>query len=153
MSTNETELKNATTTDFVGFQNVEVTGEAEGPSLPDSVAHGVVINAQNLATVLKSINANEKVSAEFTNALEGRPAGFLVVSLYPVPRGNEVETRKARKVYGAGKGIALPFADPDNNRLQLTSIMFAPIEKKVEGDSGAAGKAAGADADLDEETK
>lgn len=143
MSTTENQVNAnanaADANDLVGFQTVEVSAAEKGPQLPDPAVHGIVVNAAKMREILTALAAGEKVSAEFESAVAGRgkdgaagPA-FMVVQLFPIPRGNEVDNRKARIVYGAGKDLDLPFADPNNNRLRLTSLMFAPIKKEEEG--------------------
>lgn len=154
MSTTENQINNAQdSNELVGFQTVEVSAAEKGPQLPDPAVHGIVVNATKMREVLTAINAGEKVTAEFEAAVAGRgkdgaagPA-FMVVSLFPIPRGNEVDARKARKVYGRGQGLDLPFADPDNNRLQLTALMFAPIKKDEE-----TGSASDAEKELEEDS-
>lgn len=141
MSTTETQINGAAdANELVGFQTVEVAAAEKGPSLPDPAAHGIVVNAAKMREILTAVNAGDKVTSEFEAAVAGRgkdgaagPA-FLVLQLFPIPRANEVDVNKpgTRKTYGRGQGLDLPFADPDNNRLQVTSILFAPVKKEEE---------------------
>lgn len=137
MSTTENQINNTQdANELVGFQTVEVSAAEKGPQLPDPAVHGIVVDSKRMREVLTAINAGEKVTAEFEAAVAGRgkdgaagPA-FMVISLFPVPRGNEVDARKARKVYARGQALDMPFADPNNNRLQFTALMYAPIKKE-----------------------
>lgn len=133
MATPETQL---TGNEFVGFQNVELSQKLEGPSLPEPAIHGLVVKSSDIGKIFESLNAGEKVIADVNAALTDRPAAFLVLSVFPVPRGNEVDARKARKVYGVARGVDLPFADGDNNRLRISSTVFAQSKKEEDTDAG-----------------
>jgi hypothetical protein len=138
MSTTTENITGATATDnsateFAGFQSLAIDATEKGPSLPDSVSTAIPANEAKVLAMLTALGVtDEKVIAEWKSALAGRPAGFLLLSLFPVPRNNEIDNRKARKVFGAGKAIELPIADNENNRLMVTSLLFAQLEKKNE---------------------
>jgi len=142
MATPEQQV-NQQANEFAAFSVAEVTAEEKGPSLPDSVIHGLPIRADKIADVLTAAGVtSDAVKQNFVGALEGRPAGFLILGLYPVPRGNEIDRRKARNVYGFSSGSDLPIADSDNNRLKFTSLVYAQVKKDEEdGNSGASGDA------------
>jgi len=141
MATPETQV-NQQANEFAAFSVAEVTAEEKGPSLPDSVVHALPVPANKIADVLTAAGiTSDAVKQAFASAVEGRPAGFLVLGFYPIPKANEIDRRKARNVYGFSSGTDLPLADSDNNRLKFTSLVYAQVKKDEDSDGSASGDA------------